>query len=57
MELGKEKGRVDNIMIYKFAPRTGKLTLVEPYLDGFTVKLRVVEPAEPKTQLQIQRGE
>lgn len=57
MELGKEKGRVDNVVIRKFSPRTGEMVAVEPFLDGWDVGLREIVPAEPKTQLQMQRGE
>ena len=53
----REKSSVCNVKVRLYNPVTGATTELEPYLDGFAVKLREVTLAEPKTLMQEQRGE
>jgi hypothetical protein len=56
LEQGKRNGRVDNIVIRRFVPRTGETSEMEPFLDGWKVSLRV-KVDEQKSLMQLQRGE
>lgn len=46
-----------SVKVREYDPNTGTTKELEPYLDGFTVKLREIVPAEQKSLMQLQRGE